>query len=189
MSIPFRIVIAEDNAADVLLLKEVLRQINVRFSLEHYGNGEDAAKAIADMTNCPDLFLLDINIPRIDGLELLSLIRRREVTAHATVAMFTSSKTPADQREAERRGADDYIVKPTGYHEFVAGVGGAIRRLLERKTPGIMEAQWVGCFERRCSRRARPDFQYPASTRPGRSRSLAPRPRVRSAAPDVRPVR
>lgn len=134
MSRPVRIVLVEDNPADVLLLKETLRQMGTLFTLEHYANGEDAANAIAAMTGVPDLFLLDVNIPRMNGLELLTLIRGHEATATATVAIFTSSQAPDDRTNAERLGADDYIVKPLGYYEFMDQVGPAVQRLLEAKT-------------------------------------------------------
>ena len=65
MGTAVRIMLVEDNVADVLLLKESLRHLAISFNLEHYENGEDAANAIAAMTDPPDLILLDINVPRV----------------------------------------------------------------------------------------------------------------------------
>lgn len=149
MSKEFRIMAVEDNPADVLLLKEVLAHLAVPYDLKHYDNGEDAAKAITAMTICPDLILLDINIPRIDGLELLGLIRRRETTARCLVAILTSSRAPSDRSEAEKLGADDYIVKPTGYFEFLNTVGPALQRLLNPAAEAAYRHRAMGAQCRR----------------------------------------
>src|SRR5690348_6811856 len=115
--------VVEDNPADVLLVKETLHQKGVDCVLQKYTNGEDAAKEIEAMTEPPDLIILDINVSRIDGLELLRLIRSRGLIAKATVAILTSSQAPSDQTRAEQLGANMYIVKPPGYHEFLHTVG------------------------------------------------------------------
>ncbi len=127
-----RIVIVEDNPADVLLLEEALKHHRVRYVLERFTNGEEAANAISAMPEAPALFILDLNVPRIHGLELLRIIRACPVLAAAPVAIFTSSQAPADKARSEELGADAYIVKPMSYHEFVTNVGASIVRLLNR---------------------------------------------------------
>jgi DNA-binding response OmpR family regulator len=129
------IIVVEDNPADLVLLREALTQQGISFQLEHYTNGEDAAKALAVAVRAPALILLDLNVPRIDGFELLRIIRGNRVLAHALVAIFTSSQAAADKKRASELGADAYVVKPPGYHEFVTDVGAAVARLLQRK-PG-----------------------------------------------------
>jgi two-component system response regulator len=127
-----RIVVVEDNPADVLLLKEALKQHGIACELELFTNGEDAARAIAVMPEAPALFMLDLNVPRIHGLDLLRQIRARPEVAAAAVAIVTSSQAASDKTQSEQFGADAYIVKPMGYNEFVTNVGGAIVRLLNR---------------------------------------------------------
>ncbi len=161
MNRPVWIVVVEDNHADVLLLREALGQIKVVYTLEHYTNGEDAAKGIAAMQETPDLVLLDINVPRVPGLELLTLIRKHARIANTTVAMFTSSTAVQDRLQAEQLGADDYIIKPTGFFEFVNGVGRAIQRLLEGRMTNSAPASRLhagGCQapRRRFTRAAHP---------------------------------
>ena len=131
-----RIVIVEDNPADVLMVKEALKSNGITFSLEHYSNGEDAAKAVATMIEAPNLFLLDLNVPRVHGLELLRIIRTCPIVAGTPVAIITSSPAAEDRRLSEQYGADTYIVKPMGYHEFVASVSAAVGTLLKRKPGG-----------------------------------------------------
>ena len=131
-----RIVIVEDNPVDVLLVREVLNNCGVTFTLEHYSNGDDAAKAIAAMIDAPKLFLLDLNVPRVHGLELLRIIRACPAVSEAPVAILTSSQAPEDRGRSEQYGADAYIDKPHGYHEFVTLVGAAIGGLLIHKASG-----------------------------------------------------
>ena len=130
-----RIVLVEDNPADVLLVKEALNHHNVAFELELHSNGESAANAITAMSEVPALFLLDINIPRIDGLALLRLIRARSILDQVPAVILTSSRVPSDRTESERLGADAFLIKPTGYQVFLTDVGGAIAQLLQRKLP------------------------------------------------------
>lgn len=131
-----RIVIVEDNPADVLLVREALNSREATFSLEHYSNGEDAAKAIAAMIDPPKLFLLDLNVPRVHGLELLRIVRACPAVSEVPVAILTSSQAAVDRTRSEQYGADVYIIKPLGYHEFVTVVGAAIGPLLTRKPRG-----------------------------------------------------
>ncbi len=132
MSVP-RIVIVDDNPPDVLVFRECLRRRGIAHALEHYLNGEDAAKAVVEMTTAPDLFVLDLNVPRIQGLELLLLIRANRLTARTPVAILTSSQAANDRTRAEQRGVDLYIVKPCGLSEYVDQVGGGIAALLDRR--------------------------------------------------------
>ena len=146
-----RIVVVEDNPADILLLEEALKHHGVQCVLERFTNGEDAAKAISVMPEAPALFILDLNVPRVHGLELLRLIRACPPLDSARVAILTSSQAPADKAQSEKLGADAYIVKPMGYNEFVTNVGGVIVRLLSR-------GKAAGCFRIcvRCRNRSMP---------------------------------
>ena len=133
-----RIVIVEDNPADVLFVREALKYQGIAFSLEHYESGDAALKALTIMQEAPDLILLDISLPRVSGFELLKTVRNHEVLAHTPVAIITSSAAPVDKATGQRLGADAYIVKPSDYEEFMTEVGGEISRLLQRamKTNG-----------------------------------------------------
>lgn len=131
-----RIVIVEDNPADVLMVEEALKSNGITLSLEHYSNGEEAAQAVAIMMEAPNLFLLDLNVPRVHGLELLRIIRACPIVAETPVAIITSSPAAADRRLSKQYGADTYIVKPLGYHEFVASVSAAVGGLLKPKPGG-----------------------------------------------------
>jgi CheY-like chemotaxis protein len=124
----------EDNPADVLFVREALKHQGIAFSLEHYASGDDALKALAAMQAAPDLILLDINLPRVSGFELLKMVRNHTVLGNIPVAIITSSVAGGDKATGEQLGADAYIIKPSDYEEFMSGVGGEIARLLRSGT-------------------------------------------------------
>ena len=127
-----RILIIEDHAPDVYLVKEALRASRVTFELIHLGDGSAARAYLTDVPSAgvPDLIFLDLNIPKADGLELLRMIRSWPHLAHVPVAVITSSCSPKDKEEAYRQGANLFITKPAGLSEFLAVIGGAAKHLL-----------------------------------------------------------
>lgn len=130
---PTRILLVEDNPADVFLIKEAMRTHGIPFDLEWFADGEDAVAHIDHLdpaARVPDAILLDLNLPKVDGKEVLACIRRNAQLKHVPVAILTSSDSPHDRREAARLGASIYIKKPPTLDEFL-DVGGTIRDLLE----------------------------------------------------------
>jgi chemotaxis family two-component system response regulator Rcp1 len=128
-----RVLLIEDNPADVFLIKEALRRHGIQFNLEWFADGEQAVlhiEGIGSESPTPDVILLDLNLPKIDGKEVLGRIRCNPHFARTPVAILTSSDSPLDRRETARLGASIYIKKPPTLDEFME-VGGTIRELLE----------------------------------------------------------
>jgi DNA-binding response OmpR family regulator len=128
-----RILLIEDNPADVFLIKEALRTHGIRYNLDWVSDGEMAAiqvEKVAQTGRAPHLILLDLNLPKVDGKELLARIRRNASLTGTLVVVLTSSDSPNDRRETSDLGADWYIKKPPTLDEFL-GVGGTIRDLLD----------------------------------------------------------
>jgi CheY-like chemotaxis protein len=127
-----RILIIEDHAPDVYLVKEALRASGVTFELVHLGDGSAARAYLTDVPSggVPDLIFLDLNIPKADGLDLLRMIRTWPHLAHVPVAVLTSSSSPQDKEQAYQQGANLFITKPAGLSEFLAAVGNAAKHLL-----------------------------------------------------------
>ena len=136
-----RIVIVEDNAGDVLFVREALKHQGIAFSMKHFASGDEALKALVGMQEAPDLILLDINLPRVSGFELLKVVRNHEVLWNVPVAIITSSVAAMDKTTGQRLGADAYIVKPSDYEEFITGVGGELARLVKRGMEAVDETQ------------------------------------------------
>jgi DNA-binding response OmpR family regulator len=129
---PTRIWLIEDNPADVFLVKEALRTHGIYFEMNWMSDGEEAVGHLsAHLTSqsAPQLILLDLNLPKVDGKEVLSRIRSNPNLAATKVAILTSSDSPHDRRDTASLGANCYIKKPPTLDEFLR-VGGTIKDLL-----------------------------------------------------------
>lgn len=137
---PFRILLAEDNPADVYLIEEALREHSVPFTLTLAEDGEDALAMIDAGRVHPDLILLDLNMPKRSGAEVLGQLNSEVKGRGVPIIILTSSDSPRDREEALRLGATLYIRKPTGLDEFLQ-IGGTIRSLLLRSEKAADSAE------------------------------------------------
>jgi CheY-like chemotaxis protein len=132
--IPFHIVLAEDNPGDVFLIREALREHEVDANITHFEDGEAAIAGFSaqlwDNTAFPDLIVLDLNLPKANGFQVLTAIKSTPALSGIPVAILTSSRSPEDRRLTASLGATDYIQKPVGLDEFLGDVGRALRDLL-----------------------------------------------------------
>lgn len=127
------ILLIEDNPDDAGLVTRALRKEDPGTSVLHLNNGEEALDYLlgADGGNLPRLILLDLKMPKVDGLELLSRIKADERTREVPVVMLTSSNQHSDIRASYRLGANSYIVKPVEFDGFVKAVAGISRYWLQ----------------------------------------------------------
>jgi CheY-like chemotaxis protein len=123
-----RILLAEDNDGDVFLVRRALEKRGLLHELVVAHNGEEAliwldAHADSHSTyphrDAPDLILLDLNLPRVDGGQLLSHIRKSDSFSRTPVIVLTSSDSPKDRQMAMELGANLYFRKPTDLASFM----------------------------------------------------------------------
>lgn len=124
------LLIVEDNPQDLELTLRALRQANLANRIHVCRDGVEAlafvlgegAHAARTMGETPRVILLDLKLPRIDGLEVLKRIRGDERTRTIPVVVLTSSKEQQDIVESYRLGVNSYIVKPVNFERFSAAV-------------------------------------------------------------------
>ncbi len=130
---PARIVLIEDNLADVLLIELALTESGIVHELTRYANGEDAVRNLcgpeAAAIPLPDAILLDLNTPRSDGFEVLIKFKKSPRFAAVPIAIITSSRATSDQHRSRLQDTR-LIVKPSQLEEFLATVGGAVKEML-----------------------------------------------------------
>ena len=130
---PKRVLVVEDNPADVHLLEEALQHHQIPYELSRYSDGEKAVRALVrDDCAVPDLILIDLNLPRREGFDVLRAVRNNPTLVGVPVGIFTSSAAAQDRHRAELLQPDQYIYKPMTYPEFIDKVGSAIVRMLAK---------------------------------------------------------
>jgi CheY-like chemotaxis protein len=117
------ILLVEDDPADVELTKESLADSKIAIRLQVVGDGVEALAFLRQEGKHagaprPDLILLDLNLPRMDGRTLLTEIRADEGLKSIPVVVLTTSQAEADIVKSYRLGANCYITKPVGLAEF-----------------------------------------------------------------------
>jgi CheY-like chemotaxis protein len=128
-----RIVVIEDNPADVLMVKKALREKGLKFQVSCFDNGDKALKALSRQDGkIPDLILLDLNLPTIEGIAVLIKIRNMPRLFGVPVVILTSSESSSDMRHTDRLGAARYIRKPLMLEDFLREVGDGVEEVLRQ---------------------------------------------------------
>ncbi len=120
------ILLVEDNPDDELLTMRALKKNNVMNDIVICRNGVEAIDYLfgknGNESELPQLVLLDLKLPKIDGLEVLRKIRTAEKTRFLPVVVLTSSKEERDIVESYKLGANSYIQKPVDFSQFIEAV-------------------------------------------------------------------
>ena len=124
------ILLVEDNPSDVKLTKRALEQNQITNELIVAEDGEEALDYLfatgryagRNVRDLPAVVLLDLKLPKIEGLEVLQKIRANELTRLAPVVILTSSDQEADLIDSYNLGANSYIRKPVDFHQFTDAV-------------------------------------------------------------------
>lgn len=127
MSEDHRILLVEDNDDDVALTRRALDQSNIANELSVARDGVEAMEHLFGAEGkepgpLPQLVLLDLQLPRLDGLEVLEQIRKRERTRLLPVVVLTSSDEGRDRIQSYELGVNSYIRKPVDFNQFVDAV-------------------------------------------------------------------
>ena len=122
---PARILLVEDNPGDVRLAQEAFRDARVPCELVVARDGVEALELLGQVPGgaeqeLPDLILLDLNLPRQDGREVLAALKGDPAWRHIPVVVLTSSEAESDVRQAYDLQANCYVVKPMDLDRFLA---------------------------------------------------------------------
>jgi chemotaxis family two-component system response regulator Rcp1 len=116
--------VVEDNPTDVYLVRKALKAQGLEVDLQVFEDGETAITFVQqldgdDTLDCPSLVLLDVNLPRADGFEVLRCLRSSMKCETIPVIVMTSSAALADRTTATALRADAYFQKPPSYDAFL----------------------------------------------------------------------
>jgi CheY-like chemotaxis protein len=120
LNTPFSILLVEDDIVDVMSVKRALRELNSNSTLAVAGNGEEALARLNNQENpLPGIILLDLNMPRMNGIDFLKILKNDERLRRIPVVILTTSKEEKDRMESFNLSAAGYMIKPVEYAGFV----------------------------------------------------------------------
>lgn len=114
-----KILLVEDNEGDILLTREAFQEAKIRNEILVAMDGQEALKMLHSGEFLPDLILLDINLPKLDGLELLAIIKKDDSLKSIPVIMLTTSSAGYDISNAYANHANCFITKPVDLDRFM----------------------------------------------------------------------
>lgn len=125
-----RVWLVEDSATDAFVIEEALRTTGLAFDVNVMRDGELAMQAVSNAAaSPPDLVLLDLNLPRVPGLQVLAALRQVPELREVPVIVVTSSDYKGDRDAASAHGATAYFTKPHDLDEFLT-LGEIVRSVL-----------------------------------------------------------
>ncbi|MCU7494613.1 MAG: response regulator [Ignavibacteria bacterium] len=130
--IKLEILLVDDNKADIWMIDDFIRERKHNVKLTVLRDGQEAVSYLnkeSDFQDAPDpsLIVLDLNMPRLNGKEVLSRISQNGRFSHIPVVVLTSSSNPRDEEECRQLGADYYFTKPASLEDYDFIVSSFIR--------------------------------------------------------------
>lgn len=113
------ILLIEDDAIEVMKLKRTMNSLQVSHNLIEIDNGEDAINFLMKKEELPDIILLDLNMPRMNGKEFLKVIKEDDTLRYIPVVILTTSVNNKDILDCFNLGIAGYIIKPLKYDDYV----------------------------------------------------------------------
>ncbi|PWG06780.1 response regulator [Polaribacter aquimarinus] len=113
------ILLIEDNLIEIMKMKRTISFLKLNHTLHEAKNGEEALEILKDKSKIPDIILLDLNMPKINGIEFLNIIKNNEDFKHIPTIILTTSDNQKDLFECYKIGVSGYILKPLKYDDYV----------------------------------------------------------------------
>lgn len=110
--------LVDDDVDDHEIFKAALAQVDEKTGLMIAGNGRDALQVLSTLKNLPDYIFVDLNMPRMGGIQFLTELKKTETLHNIPVIVYSTSNHPDDKGKAMEAGADKFITKPAKYTEL-----------------------------------------------------------------------
>lgn len=120
---PIHILIIDDSSGDVMMIKDAIEERGIAHTISVANNGLEGIQMLEDLAKkndntLPDLILLDINMPKLNGHEVLDRIKSNELIKQVPVIMLTTSASKSDILKAYKKYSNCYIIKPSEFMDF-----------------------------------------------------------------------
>lgn len=114
-----KILLVEDNLIEIMKMKRTISLLKLKHTIHEAKNGEEALQFLEDKANIPDIILLDLNMPKINGIEFLKILKSNDDLKHIPTIILTTSNNQKDLLQCYRTGMSGYILKPLKYEDYV----------------------------------------------------------------------
>ena len=116
------ILLIEDDMIEVMKLKRATSSLNLNHNITEANNGEDALETLENKDRLPDIILLDLNMPKINGIEFLKILKADERLKYIPTIILTTSNNQRDLLACFEIGIAGYILKPLKYEDYVSKI-------------------------------------------------------------------
>ncbi|MFK2821128.1 response regulator [Flavobacteriaceae sp. LMIT009] len=117
-----KILLVEDDTIEVMKLKRAVDTLNLNHDILHASNGEEALEMLQNKNSLPNIILLDLNMPKINGLEFLKILKSDRQLHFIPTIVLTTSLNKRDVLECYKIGIAGYLLKPLKYDEYVSRI-------------------------------------------------------------------
>lgn len=124
---PLNILLIEDDTIEVMKFNRVVKTLNLNHKIIEANNGEEALEILRIKEIIPDIILLDLNMPKLNGLEFLRILKNDETLKFIPSIMLTTSSNHKDLLECYKIGIAGYLLKPLKYDDYME----RIKKLLD----------------------------------------------------------
>ncbi len=114
-----KILLIEDDAIEIMKFNRVLKSLNVNHKIIEANNGEEALDILTNKNIVPDIILLDLNMPKVNGIDFLRILKNDSLLRYIPSIVLTTSSNNKDLMECYKIGIAGYILKPLKYEEYV----------------------------------------------------------------------
>ena len=119
MKVELNVLLIEDDTIEVMKLNRTITKLKLNHKIIIANNGEEALKVLNVDNFLPDIILLDLNMPKMNGIEFLSILKSDENLRHIPAIILTTSKNQKDLLECYKIGIAGYVLKPLKYEDYI----------------------------------------------------------------------
>ncbi|MEM5563763.1 response regulator [Psychroserpens sp. AS72] len=122
MNNTLKVLLIEDDAIEVMKLNRVISTLKLDHQIIEANNGEDALEILQQKDALPDIILLDLNMPKINGIEFLGILKNDDTLKYIPTIILTTSNNQKDLLECYKIGVAGYVLKPLKYEDYVSKI-------------------------------------------------------------------
>jgi len=116
------ILLIEDDMIEVMKFQRTISSLQLKHNIIEANNGEEALEILLKKRELPDIILLDLNMPKINGIEFLNILKSDDVLKYVPTIILTTSQNQKDLLECYKIGIAGYVLKPLKYEDYVSKI-------------------------------------------------------------------